>query len=193
MTDQTMYDTEDGVEEYVAMARGYDGRTHIERLDLLLPPGSEVLELGMGPGVDLDMLAQRYQAVGSDASQAFLDRYASTHPGAELLRLDAVTIDTTRRFDAIFSNKVLHHLTTEQLTRSLQRQAELLRPGGLLLHGLWAGTTTEDQHGLHSQDYTSDTFAAAVPSVLAVVECTPYREMSEGDSIRVVLRPTSEG
>ena len=189
MTDKTMYDTTDGVEEYVAVARGYDGRTHIERLHHLLPPGSAVLELGIGPGVDLDLLAQRYDVVGSDLSQAFLDRYSRRRPETVLLQLDAVTIDTTKRFDCIYSNKVLHHLTVEQFTQSLQRQSELIRPDGLLLHGLWAGDTTENHHGLHSRQYTEETIAAAVPPTLDIVECTPYQEMTVDDSIRVVLRP----
>lgn len=187
-----MYDTPEGVEEYTAMAVGFDGRTHVERLNELLPAGARVLELGIGPGVDLDVLAQRYEVVGSDLSQAFLDRYALRRPDVELLRLDAVTIATTHTFDAIYSNKVLHHLTTEQLTRSLRRQAELIKPGGLLMHGLWAGTETENYHGLHSQAYTAETFADAVPPTLELVECAAYQEMSADDSIRVVLRSQPE-
>lgn len=188
----SMYDTAEGVEEYAAMAEGYDGRSHVERLNQLLPPGATVLELGMGPGVDLDLLAQNYRVVGSDLSSAFLQRYAERRPDAELLQLDAVTIDTAQTFDAIYSNKVLHHLTTEQLTASLQRQAALVGPDGLLLHGLWAGDGAEDHQGLHTQLYTAQTFAAAVPAMLEIVECTPYQEMAVGDSIRVVLRQKAD-
>jgi trans-aconitate methyltransferase len=188
MNIETMYDTTEGVEEYTAMAVGYDGRIHVERLVELLPPGSDVLELGIGPGVDLDMLAEIYQVVGSDRSQAFLDRYAQRRTGAVLLRLDAITIETDRTFDAIYSNKVLHHLTVDEMCRSLERQAQLIRPGGLLMHGLWAGTETEQYQGLHVQNYTCETLAAVLPSALELVECDPYAEMDEDDSIRVVLQ-----
>lgn len=190
MTDSTMYDTAEGVSEYAAMAEGYDGRTHIEHLHGLLAPGAEVLELGIGPGVDLDMLAERYRVVGSDLSQPFLDRYAAMRPDAELLRLDAVEINTTRRFDCIYSNKVLHHLTSEELTQSLQRQAEIIRPDGLLLHGLWAGEATENHAGLHSQQHTAETLATVMPPMLTIAECSSYQEMSTDDSIRVVFRLT---
>lgn len=193
MTKPTMYDTPEGVEAYAAMAEGFDGRTHIDRLNELLAPGSAVLELGMGPGVDLDMLAKTFSVVGSDLSRAFLDRYASRRPKAELLLLDAVTIDTTRRFDGIYSNKALHHLTAGELTRSLERQAQMLRPEGVLLHGLWAGNETETHDGLLSQQYTEETLAAAVPPSLSILECTPYQEMSVDDSIRVVLHLRTEG
>lgn len=188
MTAETIYDTTDGVEEYAAMAEGYDGRTHVARLAQLLPPGADVLELGMGPGVDLDLLAKTFTVVGSDQSQAFLDRYARIRPGTELLKLDAVTIDTDRRFDAIYSNKVLHHLTTEELRRSFKRQAEVLRPGGLLLHGIWAGTSSEDHAGLHDQRYMPETIKAVVPASLEIAECRFYREMDNDDSLRIVLR-----
>lgn len=189
MTAKTPYDTPGGVEEYTAMAKGYDGRTHVERLRQLLAPGSSVLELGMGPGVDLEMLAQTFTVVGSDRSQAFLDRYAHLKPETELLLLDAVTIETGRRFDAIYSNKVLHHLTAEELHRSFLRQTEIIRPGGLLVHGIWAGTTTERYGGLHDQRYTPETLKTVVPDTLDLVECAFYQEMTSDDSLRVILRP----
>lgn len=187
-----MYDTRNGVEEYVAMARGFDGTSHVERLKQMLPSGAALLELGMGPGVDLDMLARIFHVIGSDLSKAFLKRYANIRSGAELLCLDAVTIDTEMRFDAIYSNKVLHHLTPAQLQRSLIRQAEILRSGGVLLHGLWAGHEVETYQGLFSQQYSCGSFAALVPPVLELVECESYKEMSRGDSIRVLLRLKKE-
>ena len=189
MSNDSMYDTPDGVEKYAAMAEGYDGRTHIERLNELLTPGAAVLELGMGPGVDLDMLARTFTATGSDHSQAFLDRYALIRPEADLMRLDAITIDTDRRFDAIYSNKVLHHLSVDELRRSLERQAEIIKPEGLLLHGIWAGTTSEQHGGLYDQRYTPETFAAIVPPTLQVAECRYYQEMTADDSLRIILRP----
>ena len=185
----SMYDTPEGADAYAEMADGYDGRSHVDRLAELLAPGSEVLELGIGPGVDLDLLAETFAVVGSDTSQAFLDRYARTRPDIELARLDAITIVTDRRFDAIYSNKVLHHLTRDELRRSLQRQSEIIRPDGLLLHGLWAGTTTEEYDGLHDTRYLPDTLRSMVPDTLDIVECTFYAEMDTDDSLRVVLRP----
>ncbi len=42
------YDTEDGVQEYVEAAEGYDGAELVEVLNKHLPQGSTVLELGIG-------------------------------------------------------------------------------------------------------------------------------------------------
>jgi ubiquinone/menaquinone biosynthesis C-methylase UbiE len=67
------YDEIDNVREYIEMAEGYDGRELIEVLKQYLPKGASILELGMGPGKDLDLLSQTYQVTGSDNSQVFLD------------------------------------------------------------------------------------------------------------------------
>lgn len=54
------------------MAKGYNGRELIAVLNKYLPAGAMVLELGMGPGKDLNLLAQRYTVTGSDTSREFL-------------------------------------------------------------------------------------------------------------------------
>ena len=116
------FDTEQGVNEYIKLAEGYDGAELIKILQKVLPEKSTVLELGMGPGKDLDILSKFFKATGSDSSQVFLDRYKQENPEADLLKLDAVTIPTDRTFDCIYSNKVLHHLTRKELKESFQRQ-----------------------------------------------------------------------
>lgn len=97
------------------MANGYDGKHLIAALRQVLPDGARVLELGMGLGKDLLLLAQHYTVTRSDSSTAFVERFRTAHPTADLLHLDAVTMQTDRRFDAIYSNKVLYHLTRAQL------------------------------------------------------------------------------
>ena len=64
------YHDQENAEGYVKMAEGYDGHELIERLKLHLPAGSTVLELGMGPGSDLEILAEDYTVTGSDYSRS---------------------------------------------------------------------------------------------------------------------------
>ena len=128
------FDNEANVDAYMAMADGYDGAELIALLARYLPEGSSVLELGMGPGKDLDLLRPSYRVTGSDTSRVFLDRYKMDHPDADLLLLDAIRMDTDRTFDCIYSNKVLHHLSRADLETSLHRQKTVLTDGGLLLH-----------------------------------------------------------
>ena len=121
------YDDEETALQYIAMADGFDGRELVEVLREHLRDGASVLEIGMGPGVDLQLLSEHFLATGSDNSQFFVDRFRKLHPDLDLLLLDAVKLDTERTFDCIYSNKVLHHLTSEQLAQSLGRQKKFSR------------------------------------------------------------------
>lgn len=182
------FDTEEGVLEYERLADGYDGRELIIRMQTHLPKGSSVLEIGMGPGKDLDMLLESFVAVGSDSSVAFLDRYRRRGGPAEVMQLDAVDLATDDTFDAVFSNKVLQHLTRDEVKRSLERQTEVLKPGGIALHSLWYGDKEEEHSGLRFIHYTEATFAALVPDSLVLVEQERYTEMESDDSLVVVLQ-----
>ena len=116
---------EKNVLEYIKMAEGYDGKELIEILKNHLPVGSTVLELGMGPGKDLKILSSDYIVTGSDYSNVFLELYRKKNKNADLLLLDAITLKTRRKFDCIYSNKVLIHLTRQELRMSLKRQLDL--------------------------------------------------------------------
>jgi cyclopropane fatty-acyl-phospholipid synthase-like methyltransferase len=155
-----------------------------------LPAGSSVLELGMGPGRDLDLLRVAFEATGSDRSTAFLDLYRRTHPDADLLQLDAVVLDTDRRFDALYSNKVLHHLPRGQMIQSLARQREILHDGGLAMHSFWQGEDDGEEHeGLLFTRFTEAQLEGAFEGAgFEVVEMKGYSEMNDDDSIYVVAR-----
>jgi len=78
------YDSEENVNKYIEMARGFDGRELIDILSKYVPAGSSVLELGTGPGVDLEILSNSYDVTGSDNSTLFLDRLHKSHPDFKL-------------------------------------------------------------------------------------------------------------
>jgi len=182
------FDTEKGVQEYLEMAKGHDGRELIEKLSEYLPANATVLELGMGPGADLKLLAKRYEVTGSDNSALFLDKYREVHFNADLILLDAVTLETDRRFDCIFSNKVLQHLQRTELEASIPRQAEVLNEGGRLAHSLWHGNKVEEHGGLHFQYYLESDLEELFGAHFDVVMMERYEELEPGDSIFVVLR-----
>jgi len=182
------YDTEKGVNEYIKLAEGYNGAELIEWLSAHLKEGSSVLELGMGPGVDLKLLQKRHLATGSDHSKLFVERYLKLDPEADVMQLDAVTMDTTRRFDAIFSNKVLQHLSKDQVRRSLAAQHAVLNEGGLAMHALWYGEGYEEHAGLGFQQYTEEALKELLDGSFKILETRRYSEMAEGDSIAVFLK-----
>ncbi len=182
------YEDAANVEAYIEMAAGYDGRQLLPILREHLKPGSSVLELGMGPGVDLELLANEYHVTGSDQSARFLEHYRRNHPDADLVLLDARRMDIERSFDCIYSNKVLQHLTRTELRESLHKQSQVLLQGGILFHTLWYGEGEEVHAGLYSAYYTEDSFEALVGSEYKLVEVGRYAEMDEGDSLYVVLK-----
>lgn len=182
------FDTEDGVNEYLEMAKGHDGRDLIEKLSSHLPPGSTVLELGMGPGHDLEILSENFRVTGSDTSSLFLDRYRTKDPDADLMLLDAVTLKTDRTFDCIYSNKVLQHLQRDDLVKSVPRQAALLEDGGLLAHSVWYGDKVENFSGLHFQFYLEAEIEEIFGELFEIVLMERYEEMEPGDSIFFAAR-----
>ena len=181
------FDSEKGVDEYIKMAEGYDGTELIKILQELLPAKSAVLELGMGPGKDLDILRQNYAVTGSDSSQIFLDRYKKQNPEANLLKLDAVTLPTDRTFDCIYSNKVLHHITREDLKKSFQRQKEILNPNGIAFHSFWRGDSDENYDGLLFTNYQIDGLKEIIGDTFDILAMNIYTEMEKDDSIYVAL------
>lgn len=184
------YDDPKNAESYIKMAEGYDGRELIDLLRLHLPEGASVLELGMGPGTDLEILSEYFQVTGSDRSSVFVERYRQKNPTADLLQLDAVTMEMPRerRFDAIYSNKVLHHLTKDELEASLEGQTRILNPNGILMHAFWYGDKEEQMHGMRFTYYTEASLQALVPEAFELVALGRYAEMDEGDSLSIILK-----
>ena len=183
-----LFDTKEGCDQYEKMSEGFDGRDLITTMEDFVDPGARVLELGMGPGKDLDMLRARYEATGSDASAVFVDRYNRRVSDGGAIVLDAITLETDERFDAIYSNKVLHHLPRTDLPRSLKRQAEVVSAGGILFHSFWLGDKTEEHAGLLFNYYTLEILTALLPDVLEVIYSSVYAEFEENDSLLLVLR-----
>lgn len=182
------FDSEKNVKEYIEMVEGYDGTELINALKGYLPTGSTLLELGMGPGKDLDILKESYLVTGSDSSQIFVDRYKKEHKGAEVILLDAVTINTEDKFDCIYSNKVLHHLKQSDLSKSIYRQKAVLNDGGTLFHSFWHGDKEEKHHGLLFVYYLETQLIDMVKDDFDIVAMKRYAEMAADDSFYIVLK-----
>lgn len=182
------FDSEKNVKEYIAMVEGYDGAELINALKGYLPKGSTLLELGMGPGKDLDILKESYVATGSDSSQIFVDRYKKGHKGADVILQDAVTINTEEKFDCIYSNKVLHHLKQVDLKKSLLKQKSVLNDGGILFHSFWHGDKEEKHHGLLFVYYLETQLIEMVEDDSEIVGMKRYSEMATDDSFYIVLK-----
>ena len=177
------YQTKESVEEYIRMAEGYDGKQIILKLKEFLPAGSTLLEIGSGPGKDWKFLSRFYQVVGSDFSLEFLKHLQTSYPEGEFLQLDASTLETRRTFDGIYSNKVLHHLEDDALEASIQRQFEVLNPGGLVCHTFWRGEDSEIFNDLFVNYHTDTGIRALFEAHFTPLLVHFYKEFEKGDSI----------
>lgn len=182
------YQTPQSVQEYINMAKEVSGKELIEKLKLVLPEASNVLELGSGPGTDWQILSQCYQVTGSDFSAEFLKHLIAKYPAGDFLQLDASTLLTDQLFDGIYSNKVLHHLTDEQITASVKRQYAILNPGGVICHSFWRGEGSEIFKGLFVNYHEAENLRQLFGEYFELLLIEPYLEFEENDSILLIGR-----
>jgi len=182
------FENEKDVQEYIKMAEDYDGSKLIKELRHYLKDGATVLELGMGPGVDLDILKKHYKVTGSDNSQVFIDKYKKQYPNADIIQLDAKSLDINRKFDGIYSNKVLIHFTKNECLVSFKKQKMVLNPNGILLHSFWYGNKTEEYKGLFFTYYKEEELRNMVKNDYNILKIQRYTEMKKNDSIFLLLQ-----
>lgn len=185
------YDTKKGISEYSNRSQKWGGTKLIKILKKYLPKNSTLLEIGIGPGRDFDILKKIYIATGSDHSKAFLEQYKKQNKKVELLKLDAITLKTDKKFDGIYTNKVLQHLTKRELKKSIKRQKEILNPGGIAFHSFWKGNKTEHKRGLRFVYYQINHIKKIIGTNFKILEIKTFSEMEKNDSIYVVLKKES--
>ncbi|MCR9253467.1 MAG: class I SAM-dependent methyltransferase [bacterium] len=187
----TFYHKKENVEEYIKISKGFDGSDLIEELKNHLASDSSLLELGMGEGKDLDILANTYKVTGSDYSDAFLNLYKEKNPDSDLVQLDAITLQINKKFDGIYSNKVLHHLHEDELKQSISRQAEILNPNGVILHSFWRGSGIEEFDEMFAMHYMENDLIPLFEKEFKILEIRSYKEMEEDDSLFIVAQKRS--
>jgi SAM-dependent methyltransferase len=119
----------------------------------LLPERPDVLELGVGAGVESSrLLAERGRLTGIDLSREQLRRARERLPGATLIHGDFTSAGwPPASFDAVVSFYVLNNVPQEELGPLLRRITGWLRPSGWFLasfpssdnpgwRGEWLGT-----------------------------------------------------
>jgi ubiquinone/menaquinone biosynthesis C-methylase UbiE len=177
------YKTKATVDQYITAAKGFDGKMLIEKLKLVLPTNLKVLEIGSGPGSDWAILQKTYKVIGSDNSKEFLSYLKNKYPSGSFLELDAVSLNTTLKFDGIYSNKVLHHLKDDELLNSIQRQNEVLNTNGIICHSFWKGKGSEIFKGLFVNYHTENSLKEFFERYFEILTIVMYKEFETDDSI----------
>lgn len=182
------YKTKESVQEYIQLAKDVNGGELIKKLKQFIPAGSKMLELGTGPGTDWNILSKDFQVTGSDNSEEFIKHLITANPNGRFIELDAVTIDTEEKFNGIYSNKVLHHLTDDELIKSIQKQVSVLNTQGVICHSFWKGEGTEIFKGLFVNYQSESDLKKYFEPHFEILLMEPYKEFEEGDSILLIAK-----
>ena len=185
------YTSPDNVNKYIAMTRNTHGTELLKECKKHLPLRSSLLELGTGPGNDFLELKKDYEVLGSDLSPEFLRHLKSRFPQDEFLNLDATTLETSLHFDAIYSNKVLHHLKDDELRESIDSQVQHLHDGGLICHAFWKGNGSENFKGMYVNMHTEETLTSFFAPHFKILHLASYMEFEEEDSLLLIARKKS--
>ncbi|MDF9798216.1 cyclopropane fatty-acyl-phospholipid synthase-like methyltransferase [Catalinimonas alkaloidigena] len=184
--DNNYYKTKASVEEYIRLANDVDGSELIRKLNIYLPSNSLLLEIGSGPGTDFQILKKNYRVVGSDYSTEFLSRLVNHNTKDEFLHLDAITLETDKKFDGMYSNKVLQHLTNEELRKSILRQVDILNFNGIICHSFWKGEGDEVFKGLYVNYQTDESLRLLFEDYFEILLLKEYKEFEYGDSLLLI-------
>jgi cyclopropane fatty-acyl-phospholipid synthase-like methyltransferase len=182
------YNTKESVKEYIKAAKDFNGSQLIEKLSLFLPEESSLLEIGSGPGTDWRILNKLYKVTGSDFSREFLDHLETGNPNGEFIELDAVTLFTDKKFDGIYSNKVLHHLKDSEIAKSVKRQYDILNSRGIVCHSFWKGTGNEHFKGLFVNYHMESDLEKLFHEFFQILLLETYTEFEDGDSILLIAK-----
>jgi trans-aconitate methyltransferase len=107
---------------------------YLDRLEATLAPGSDVLDLGCGPGVPAASLARRHRLMCVDTSAAQLELARAAVPGATFVQANMTEVELAPgSFDAVVALFSIQHLPSEEHPALFERIAGWLRPGGRFL------------------------------------------------------------
>ena len=147
----------------------------------------KILEIGSGTGHDYKKLREKYNITGSDYSDSFLQLLNKKFKNDKFLKLNALSMDIDEKFDVIYSNKVLHHLTPEQLKISLENQYNCLNENGLLFHALWQGSVKKSAPKEMPDVKYEFQDIEILKGKFKIKEFITYKERSANDSFIVIL------
>jgi trans-aconitate methyltransferase len=92
-------------------------------------PGEEILDVGCGTGhLTAEISAAGAHTLGIDASPAMIAQARQNFPKLTFQLVDAAEFQSTRKFDAVFSNAALHWMPDAD--RVASAIAGVLKPGG---------------------------------------------------------------
>lgn len=147
---QTLAHYEQNAEAYWQGTRTHDVRQNISALlqSIEAAPPFELLDFGCGPGRDLRTFKELgHHPIGLEGA-AQPAAMARAYSGCEVLHQNFMELDLPEaRFDGVFANAVLFHVTSLALPRVLGQLYASLKPGGVLFSSNPRGNGQEGWNG----------------------------------------------
>ncbi len=118
-----------------------------------LPAGSELLELGCGPGdPTTKALSQHFQVTANDISEGCLRLARQNAPNATFIHADMTELNfDPESFSAVVAYYAFHHIPRDRYQPLLKQIHTWLKPGGYFMAALYPydveDLVTEDWHG----------------------------------------------
>jgi len=186
--ENSYYKTKESVEEYIKMCENDEPTVIIPQFLSFINSKTKILEIGSGIGIDWKFLNQTHTIIGSDSSLEFVTYLKTKFQTGEFLVLDAITLETPLSFQAIYSNKVLHYLNTENLLQSIKKQAQILDSNGIICHTFWEGEGSDYFKGLYLQYHKTPFLKQLFGEYFEILILEYYTEYEENDSILLIGR-----
>lgn len=134
----------DGYREWSATSGDATRRWFLSEALRRIPPRSDVLELGCGPGVDAIALAAGRRYVGVDISPTMISLARARVSAGAFIEHDLASLERPQdSVDAVVSIYVFGHLPPEEHLPTLARSFGWLRAGGLLCASFPTGADRE--------------------------------------------------
>lgn len=151
-------------------------------IDMLVPRGARVLDLGCGIGSAVKALRQRgHEAYGIDPSAPALQVAAELFDASWYRRLKAEDVSASSLEElglplnyecVLMTGNVPAFLSSTALQTAFKKTASILTSGGLLV----TGTSTHSRGGPHDQDKAADASGLALHSRFSNWHLSPFTE-----------------
>lgn len=161
------------VEKFLKRNKSYDGRVALI-LRSYLKKGASVLNIGLNNGKDYEVLGEWYDVVCIESSKFFIDIYNPERKMMQIYHGDDVKLDFNRKFDCIFTNRLINRFTKDELKESLQNQLDLLEADGKSFHLFYEGEGELLLGGVALNLYNQEVLKEIIPSGFEIVKFTKY-------------------
>lgn len=157
----------DSIDYYNRFATEYYEKTvsatmeeQLKKFMELLPVGGAVLDLGCGSGRDsLFLVEEGFDVTSLDGAKKMCE-LAQIHVGQEVLNLTYNQLDFNEVFDGIWACASLVHEKPEELSVTLQRVLDCLKPNGVMYMSFRYGEFIGFNSDINFYAYTESTFSS---------------------------------